>query len=129
MIKQLLLTLVIMLSLDSVYLYSIKDIFTKQIVAIQGSPLVVNIYGIVFCYIALVFGLYYFILRQNKSVLDAFLLGLVIYAVYETTSLALLKKWSYSIALMDTFWGGCLFALTTVGVRFLLGGGGGGAGK
>lgn len=121
LVQKISLTLVLMLLFDSIYLYSIKDIFTKQIVAIQGSPLVVNIYGVVFCYIALVFGLYYFILRTNKSVMDAFILGLVIYAVYETTSLALLKKWSYSVAVMDTFWGGCLFALTTMGVRFILG--------
>jgi uncharacterized membrane protein len=46
-------------------------------------------------------------------VLDAFLLGIVIYGVYETTSYALLKKWKLSIVLMDTLWGGVLFGLTT----------------
>ena len=67
LVQKISLTLVLMLLFDSIYLYSIKDIFTKQIVAIQGSPLVVNIYGVVFCYIALVFGLYYFILRANDQ--------------------------------------------------------------
>jgi len=45
--------------------------------------------------------------------LDAFLLGLTIYAVYELTSMALLKKWSWLTVIMDTTWGGILFGLTT----------------
>ena len=108
-----LLSALLLISIDAVYLYSIKNIFTKQISSIQGSPLQMNIYGAIVCYIFLVFGLNYFILNDNKSVMDAFILGIVIYGVYETTNLALFKKWSINVALLDTLWGGILFALTT----------------
>ena len=87
--------------------------FNKQIIAVQGSPVVFNAYATILCYIALIFGIYYFIIREKKSILDAFLLGIVIYAVYETTTLALLKNWAYKTAIIDTMWGGTLFALTT----------------
>ena len=111
--KTIFLSALLLISIDSIYLYSIKNIFTKQISTIQGSPLQMNIYGAVACYIFLVFGLNYFILNSNKSVMDAFILGIVIYGVYETTNLALFKKWSTNIAIIDTLWGGILFALTT----------------
>jgi len=113
MFPVLLLTLIVFLSLDFVFLYSMRSMFNKQIVAVQGSPVVFNVYAAALCYIALIFGIYYFIIREKKSILEAFLLGIVIYAVYETTTLAILKKWTYKTALIDTLWGGTLFALTT----------------
>jgi len=61
----------------------------------------------------LVAGLHYFIISQHKSIKDAFFLGIVIYGVYETTSYALLEKWPAQAMLIDTLWGGILFALTT----------------
>ena len=65
----------------------------------------------------LIIGINYFIIKPRRSVSDAFLLGIVIYAVYETTSKALLKNWSYKIVFMDTLWGGILFTLTTFIMR------------
>jgi uncharacterized membrane protein len=62
----------------------------------------------------LVFGIYYFIIRTKKPVLDAFLLGAVIYMVYETTNKAILKNWSWKTVALDGVWGGILFALVTV---------------
>ena len=111
--KTILLSALLLISIDSIYLYSIKNIFAKHISSIQGSPLQMNIYGAVICYIFLVFGLNYFILNANKGVLDAFILGLVIYGVYETTNLALFKKWPSYMVVLDTLWGGVLFASTT----------------
>ena len=49
---------------------------------------------------------------QKKSLPDAFLLGIVIYGVYETTSYALLDKWTLNAVLLDTLWGGILFTTT-----------------
>ena len=40
--------------------------FNKQIVAVQGSPVVMNVYAAALCYIALIFGIYYFIIREKK---------------------------------------------------------------
>jgi len=113
MLQVLLLTLIVFLSLDFVFLYSMSSIFNKQIVAVQGSPVVFDMYAAALCYIALIFGIYYFIIREKKSILEAFYLGIIIYAVYETTTLAILKNWTYKTAIIDTTWGGVLFALTT----------------
>jgi uncharacterized membrane protein len=103
----------ILLSIDSVYLYFIKDYFSKQIQIIQGSPVTINYLATAMSYLVVLFGLYYFIIQPKRSLLDAFLLGFVIYGVYETTSKALFSKWSWLTVLIDSLWGGILFLLTT----------------
>jgi uncharacterized membrane protein len=104
---------VVVLALDFTYISVIRNMFEIQIADVQRVALQMRPLGAVLCYLLLVFGLYYFIVREHRPVFDAFLLGLVIYGVYETTSYALLKKWRWNIVLMDTLWGGVLFALTT----------------
>ena len=103
--------------LDAVYLKLISERFNKQIIDIQGSKVKFRLLPAIICYIALIFGLYYFVINTNetreKKILNAFLLGLIIYAVYETTNYALLDKWSYEMVIIDTIWGGVLFGLTT----------------
>jgi uncharacterized membrane protein len=87
--------------------------FAKLIFKIQRTPLEVNIQSTILCYILLIGGLWYFILKEKKSIFDAFIFGLVIYGVYETTSCALFKSWNPLIVIMDSLWGGILLALTT----------------
>ena len=71
-----------------------------------------NIIAALLCYISLVLGLFYFIIKDKKSIGEAFLLGLYVYAVYETTNLAIFKNWTWNIAAIDTLWGGILIYLT-----------------
>ena len=112
MIKYLL-TAIIFVILDGVYINLAKNNFNMQIKSIQGSDIQINIIATGIVYIFLIFGLNYFIIQKNKSVKDAFILGLVIYSVYEFTNLALLKNWKVSTAIIDTVWGGVLFGSTT----------------
>jgi uncharacterized membrane protein len=109
----LLVSAITMVSLDYVYLSLMKGYFTNQVQKIQGSPLKLNVLAAAICYIFLILGLNYFIIKPKRSVQDAFLLGLVIYGVYETTNWALFEKWSIISVITDTLWGGILFALTT----------------
>jgi uncharacterized membrane protein len=110
---QYLLSAIIFVVLDGLYLNLIKDYFNKQIKAIQGSDIKVNIIAVGITYVFLIFGINYFIIQKNRSVKDAALLGLIIYAVYEFTNLSLFKNWSYLTAFIDTIWGAVLFGLTT----------------
>ncbi len=117
MLVKILTTIFILMFLDSIYFYVNKDFFSKQILDVQGTPVSLNLFPAFLCYIALAFGINYFILREKKSLLDAFLLGFIIYAVYETTNKATLKKWTNKIVIIDTLWGGILFTLTTIIMR------------
>jgi uncharacterized membrane protein len=115
----LLVSAIVLVSIDFIYLTIIKDFFGKQIQSVQGSKLEVNFLGAAICYILLIVGINYFIIKPRKSVSEAFLLGIIIYGVYETTSYALFKNWSILTVIIDTLWGGVLFASTTYIVNML----------
>jgi uncharacterized membrane protein len=115
----LLVSAIVFITIDFIYLNVIKDYFNNQIKIIQGSPIKINYLGAALCYILLIVGINYFIIKPRKSVSDAFLLGIVIYGVYETTNYALLKNWSILTVIIDTLWGGLLFATTTYIVSLL----------
>lgn len=107
------LSAIIFVSIDFIYINLIKNYFKNQIENVQNSPMKVNILGGFLCYIFLIFALNYFIIQPKKSVYDAFFLGILIYGVYETTNYALFTKWSFLTVIIDTLWGGTLFASTT----------------
>ena len=98
--------------IDAIYLFLMKDNFNKLVSNIQKSPLKLKILPTIFCYIFLIFTLYYFIINKNASILDAFLLGLGTYGIYDTTNMAIFKQWDYKTVIIDTIWGGILFSLT-----------------
>ena len=104
---------VLLLVFDFVYIRFTSSYFKRQIKEIQGSPLTLRWIPAVLCYILLILGLNYFILLPKRSAKDAFFLGILIYGVYETTNAATFAHWKMFTVLMDTLWGGTLFALTT----------------
>ena len=112
-IYDILLISIILVVIDTGYLYSMKNFFNNQIKLVQGSDIQMNIYAAMLCYIVLVYGLYYFIIKDKRPLIDAFIFGIVIYAVYELTTMALLKNWSWKTVALDTLWGGILFTITT----------------
>ena len=99
--------------LDAIFLY-IKRLFSNdQITQVQNTFIKMDYFSASLCYIFLIYGLYYFIIKNNKSIQDAFLLGIIEYGVYELTTKSLLKDWNYKTVIIDTLWGGILFSLTT----------------
>lgn len=99
--------------IDNFYLSNISSYFNNQVTIIQNSPVKLNFSAALMCYLFLVLGLYYFILKDKKSPLEAFLFGLIIYMVFETTNKALFKNWKWTTVLIDGLWGGILYYLIT----------------
>ena len=109
----LLISAIVFVTIDFFYLNLMKSYFANQLKKIQNKTMTINVLGVLLCYIFLIFGINYFIIKPKRSVADAFLLGLIIYGVYETTNLATFDDWPWFMVIMDTLWGGVLFALTT----------------
>lgn len=103
----------ILLFVDFIYIFLSRNYFSNQILEIQKYPMKINYFATFLCYMLLIFGLYYFIIKPKQTIIDAFLLGIVIYGVFETTNKALFSKWNWKTVLMDTLWGGILFAIVT----------------
>jgi len=111
---QLVLPGLILLVIDGIFLFANKDMFQLQVAEVQRVVLEVRYLGAIICYALLIFGLYYFIIKDRRPVKDAMLLGFLVYGVYESTTYALLKKWHLRTMMIDTLWGGILFGLTTL---------------
>lgn len=104
---------ILLLALDAIYLKSSSGHFNKVVKSIQGSDLKLRVGPAIACYLVLAFAINYFIIKDKRSVLDAFLLGFVIYAVFDLTTMAIFKNWDLATSLMDMVWGGVLFASVT----------------
>lgn len=128
-IKDFLLLGGILFAIDAIYLRSVANYFQTQVSLVQGSVMEIDKFAAFLCYLVLVAGLYWFVVKdanlrmiQNwnspvlqKTMLQSAILGWVIYGVYELTSKSILKKWMWNTVILDTVWGGILYALT-VGV-------------
>ena len=113
MYEQIFVSACIMILLDTIYLSFNRKLLENQVFDIQRKTLKMNYAPAIACYILLVLGVNYFIIREKRTIYDAFLFGIIIYGVYETTNYAIFSEWKLSTALTDTLWGGILIALTT----------------
>ena len=118
--KEIIILGIVLLLLDYIYISTFSNHFKEQIYKVQNKPLKLNIKSAVLSYILLILGLYYFILKENKSLKDAFLLGIFVYGVYELVTITLLKDWKWKTVLIDTLWGGILFTTTVYITRNIL---------
>ena len=126
-LKDILLLGGILFAVDSIYLRSVANYFQTQVSLVQGSQMEVQTLPAFLCYLVLMFGLYWFAIKDNnlrliqnwnspalrKILLHSAILGWVVYGVYELTSKSILKKWMWNTVILDGVWGGILFALTT----------------
>ena len=102
------------LVLDLIFFWVNQTFLTKTLVSVQGFKPNVRYVSAFFCYVALTFLMYYFIILPKRSLTDAFLLGIGVYTVYETTNYALFKNWPLKMVVMDILWGGILFFIVAL---------------
>lgn len=119
MLKQIILITLVISVLDAVFLGSMSSFFKKQVFAVQHSELKIDYVALVLCYIVMIFMIYYFVIRENRDILYAGLLGWGTILTYEFTTKAILTNWSYLTVFIDGLWGGILFMLTTFIVKKL----------
>lgn len=110
---------IILVLSDAIYLKQIAPSFGNMLQKIQGKPMRMKLWAAVIVYLALL-GLWYnfiFLDRLHYSYWEnigrAFLLGFFTYAVYDFTNLALIEDYRIDLAVIDSLWGGFLFAGTT----------------
>ena len=113
-LKQIAIAIVLLVLVDSVWLLTAGQYALKMTERIQGLPVSFNLGAGLVVYVALAYLIY-----QVSSVQDAALLGAATYAVYDFTSLAILKKYELAMAAADTLWGGALFAIVFSIIKYL----------
>lgn len=118
MISRYIFASILLLLLDMIFLKWNERLFHNQVITVQRVILQPNYNAIMITYLLLIFTLCYFIIRTHRSVGEAFLLGFLIYGIFEFTNMSIFKKWELKTAVIDSLWGGTLFALVTQGTYF-----------
>ena len=96
----------LLILLDLPWLMVTSPFVKTMIQGIQSSPLRFHYPAAAVVYAALAY-----LITRTTTPLDAFFLGSATYAVYDFTNLATLKGYSASFAIVDSLWGGILFAI------------------
>jgi len=110
---ELLFVFIIFTGLDVAFISINSGSFMKQIEDVQKSPIKsFNKIGAIGAYICLFIALYWFILREHKSPLEAGILGGVINGTYECTNYTFLANWHIETVIKDIVWGFILWSAT-----------------
>jgi len=115
-IRDSIIILLTIIVLDAVMLgLIVRTQWSTAVQKIQHSPLQPRLqYGIL-TYLLLTIGVLVFVLPRVHSARDCIvwggLFGLVVYGVFDTTNLVILKDYPLSLAAVDTIWGAVLIAM------------------
>ncbi len=100
----------IILALDSVYLFLVADSFGSMVKSIQHESMSIR-YGSAFIvYALLAIGLVN--IAYKTDVKKAALLGAVTYGVFDFTNHAVFRNYNIVLAVIDTIWGAVLLGLS-----------------
>lgn len=100
--------------IDSIFIYFImKPFWNDTVLKIQGFPLRINIYYGLFAYILLVFGIYYFVFKDDNIIMNAIIFGLIVYGVFDCTVGALFTNYPIWLAITDMIWGMILITIVS----------------
>lgn len=114
--------LVTMLALDAVWLTSTAASAREMFARVQKEPLQARYGPAAIVYVLMTVGLYFFVVDQATTWVDAAwkgaLLGLVVYGTYDWTNYATLKYYTPQFAMTDMFWGGALFGITAAVAKY-----------
>lgn len=110
--QRLLLLTIIMLILDYIWITKLsKGIYLKTIKNVQKSAHKMNIDKYIKMTIAYIIILYMIYSVQYNSTGDRLLYGLSAYGLFNFTNGSIFDDWNNSVIIVDTLWGGLLFAL------------------
>lgn len=99
--------LFLLICIDLPWLFLIGETAQKLILRIQGSELTLRYAPALVVYLALAY-----LVTKTETPIEAFKVGVSVYAVYDFTNLAMFKNYTLQFALMDSLWGGVLMATT-----------------
>jgi uncharacterized membrane protein len=111
-----LVTLLVIVPLDFLFLGAVaKDFFTSQVGNMLGE---IKLVPAVLFYLLYVAGVVIFVsggqgATWQSTLLYGALFGLFCYATFDLTSLALLKHWSWPVAVVDITWGALATAVSS----------------
>ena len=101
----------LMAVIDSVYLLPNAGKFGEIFEKVQGRPLKLRMWVLVPLYLVMAYALLTYA-PKGGSKWQAYLLGALVYGVYELTNYATLEEWPWQLVGLDIVWGAILFGMS-----------------
>lgn len=107
---------VILLCIDIPWIYLVMTPIYKKIMAGLNLTIKFKILGGILAYLLLIsiYPLLLYIEPFKKQLVRALILGIIVYGVYAFTLYSFHPNYPFSIALLETAWGGILLSITTL---------------
>ena len=123
MLKSFLITLIVFLGIDFVWLGLVARNFYKKELSVL--PQTFNLPAAFLAYILIAAGIVIFVLPKSsgniyKALLWGAVFGLITYGIYDFTNLATLKGWSLKMLAVDILWGMFVCGATSFLVTYIL---------
>ena len=110
----------LLLLLDAVYISTFNGFLNKLFKRVQGGrKLSVKYDGFIATYLLMTSIVYYFGIIKKFTLSEMILLGISIFGVYDLTNYTTFIDWSLKMVVLDTLWGGVLFASITYLIKKL----------
>lgn len=112
--------------MDFVWIGFNYKIYNESVRKIQNEGINIKMVPAILAYLLLVINILYILIPCTKSMNASersrvfFISGLVIYGVYNTTTLAILKNYSSNVAVLDTLWGGVSHLILSFMINYYL---------
>lgn len=126
-LKVIIIMSIIFVSVDAFVLSLLKEQWNNVVKSVQNKPLKVNFSYAILTYVFLVFGLYYFVYRhiniktwRYDAIVRAFIFGIVTYGIFDLTNLSIFNNYNFTLATIDTIWGGLLSAIVCGTTYYLI---------
>ena len=96
----------VLFAIDQFWLQGFKSLHFRVISTIQKSPPQIRMWPAFLFYVVMAIGYHFILNKKNFSLREVFLFGIMLYATFDLTNLAIFKEYPVSYALIDTLWGG-----------------------
>ena len=125
MLSKILLTILLIVAIDFLWIGILNQgLYKSAIESVQKTKFAVRYFPGLIVYIAIALIVNFWIIpfvKQNKDkkntfyhpFVNGFLLGTLIYAIFDFTNMAIFSNWSYSVSILDSLWGGVLTGTIT----------------
>ena len=118
-ITNFIISLILLIIIDIGYLYLLSDYFSSVVRNIQGTGIKLRFIPVIFIYLIMSFAIHFFVLKNNQPSYHAFILGVVIYSVFDLTNHSIFNNWTVPLIFIDSLWGGILLYITTIITKFI----------
>ena len=118
-----LLTIILFIVIDFIWLKTSYPMYNKLIKNIQGSSIKLRYIPAMISYILIILGYFLYVEPRMNTINKKDLLkysflyggafGIIVYGIYDFTNLATIKNWSLFVSIVDMLWGGILFTIVT----------------